>query len=366
MPVPFLDLKKQYSEIKDEIQAAVMSVVESGRYILGENVARLEEELASYCEGSFGVGVASGTDALFLSLRALDLHPGDEVITSPFTFIATAEAISYCGARPVFVDIDPETLNLDPEKIPAKITPKTRVILPVHLFGLAAEMAPIITLAQKYNLKIVEDACQAIGTTYKGKKAGSLGDAGCFSFFPTKNLGGFGDGGMVITSDEQLATRLRMLRNHGSAAQYHHDFIGHNSRLDEIQAAILKIKLRHLEKWIAIRQEHAAIYQESLKNLPVKCPVSPKNGRHTYHQYTILAKDRDKLREYLAGKGIGTMVYYPIILPQQKVYAGMSSPGEFPAAEKAQKEVLSLPISQEITTEQIKEVCQEISNFYDK
>ena len=366
MSVPFFDNKKQHSELRAEIDNAVSSVVNSGRFILGDNVKALEEDLAAFCGAKYGVGVASGTDAIHLALLACGIKQGDEVITTPFTFVATIEAICYIGAKPVFVDIDHKTLNINTDKIKKKINRKTKAILPVHLFGQAADMDPILSLAKENNLKVVEDAAQACGAEYKGKKACSLGDAGCLSFFPTKNLGCFGDGGMIITNSEEVAETAKVLRGHGSKVTYHYDLIGYNSRLDEMQAAILRSKLKHLEKWIKAREEKAAIYEKELSSImEVHKPFVEEGRRHAFNYYTIRAKNRNMLKDHLNSKGIGSMVYYPLSLHLHKAYSFLKYKfGDMPESEAAQEEVLSLPIFPELEEDQIKNVCHEINSFY--
>lgn len=365
MSVPFFDLKRQYQEIGEEINSAIRTVEESAMFILGKNVASLEAEVAGFCGVKHGIGVASGTDALHLSLRALGIGVGDEVITSPFTFVATVEAIFYTGAKPIFVDIDPKTFNIDPKKIKDKVTKNTKAIIPVHLYGQAADMSQIMDLAKNYNLKVVEDSAQAISAEYDGKKACSFGDTACLSFFPTKNLGCFGDGGMVLTSDDKVAESIRMLRGHGAKGTYHYETLGFNSRLDELQAAILRVKLKYLDKWTSKRQKNAALYDALLKD--VNGIESPRalNGKHVFHQYTIRAKARDKLFDFLKSKGIGCMVYYPKSLHLQKAYKSLGHKlGDFPESEKAQSEVLSLPIFPELTDEEVQEVAAAIKLFY--
>ncbi|MBI5166149.1 MAG: DegT/DnrJ/EryC1/StrS family aminotransferase [candidate division NC10 bacterium] len=366
MKIPFLDLKAQYQTIRTEIDAAIQKVVESGHYILGENVRALEREVAKYCGCSYAVGVASGTDALHLSLRALGIGPGDEVITTPFTFIGTAEAIIYTGARPVFVDIEPQTFNIDPNRVedylkkkPSAIShqpsARPKAILPVHLYGQPADMEGIMKLADRYGLKVIEDCAQAIGAEFAQKRVGSFGDAGCLSFYPTKNLAAYGDGGMVVTNDEALYRHIRALRNHGSEGRYDHGEIGYNSRLDELQAAILRVKLRHLEEWTKRRREIASLYTEALPGSGVVTPIEPPDTRGVFHQYTIrIPEGRDRLHQRLGEKGIITMIYYPIPLHLQKAFRGLGyKKGDFPEAERAADEVLSLPIYPELSEEEI-------------
>lgn len=365
MPVPFLDLKRQYIEIKDEINKAISEVEDSCRFILGKNVKALEEEIAAFSGVKYGIGVASGTDALHLSLLACGVGKDDEVITSTFSFVATAEAIAYTGASPVFVDIDAKTFNLDPKKIEEKITKKTKAILPVHLYGQSAEMAAIIDIARKHRLKVVEDAAQAIGAEYDGKRVCSIGDVGCLSFFPTKNLGCFGDGGMVLTNNKEIAEKVKILRGHGSRVTYHYDIIGFNSRLDEIQAAILRVKLKYLNRWSEARTKNAALYNELFKDSKkILPPYKDPKSKHVFNQYTIRVKDRDKLFSFLESKGIGRMVYYPLSLHLQKAFTFLGGKkGDFPESESAEAEVISLPIFPELKEEEIKEVGEAVKSF---
>ncbi len=365
MSIPILDLQGQYRAHKDEIDAAILGVVESGHFVLGPNVKTLESELAAYVGCRHAVGVASGTDALQLALVALGIGPGDEVITTPFTFIATASTISHTGATPVFVDIDPSTFNLNPALVEAAITPRTRAIVPVHLFGQMVEMAPILELARRHGLQVIEDAAQAIGAEENGQRAGSLGDAACFSFYPTKNLGAYGDGGMVMTNDPNLAERIDMLRRQGSKKKYHNEVLGFNSRLDEIQAAVLRVKLRYLDEWAAGRQRVARRYGELLPGLPVQTPYERPGTRHVYHQYTIRAPRRDELQANLKEQGIGTMLYYPVPLHRLPLYAELGyNEGSLPESERAASEVISLPMYPEMTDEQVQEIASAIREFY--
>lgn len=365
MSVQFLNLKQQYANIKTEIDAAVMGVVSSGAYILGPNVTALESEIAQYTGTGFAVGVASGSDALLLSLKAAGVGPGDEVITTPFTFVATVEAIAYLGAKPVFADIDLATYNIDPKSIAAKITPQTKVILPVHLYGYPADMDPIMQLAQKHDLKVVEDCAQAIGARYRNRHVGSFGYAGCFSFFPTKNMGAMGDGGMIITQEKVVADEIKVLRGHGSRKTYFYDEIGYNSRLDEIQAAILRVKLKYISRWNLQRRANAELYGKHLKGLPLILPPHPASHDPAFHQYTIRTKKRDALRQSLKANGITAMIYYPRSLHLQSAYAYLGNrAGAFPNAETADQEVLSLPIHQDLTAADIEEVCRAITAFF--
>lgn len=365
--IPILDLKAQYQAIQDEIGAAIRGVLEGGQFILGPNVKALEQEVARLCGCGHGVGVASGTDALRLAMDALDIGPGDEVITTPFTFIATANTISRAGATPVFVDIEPRTFNLDPGRVERAITERTKAVLPVHLYGQPVDMGPIMELAARYDLAVVEDSAQAVGALYQGLPVCSFGAIGCLSFFPTKNLGAYGDAGMAVTNRPDLAGRLDVLRRHGGRVKYHHERVGYNSRLDELQAAILRVKLRYLEQWTAGRRRVAARYSEllALTGLPVMAPYVAPNVQHVYHQYTIRASRRDELQAFLKQRGIGTMIYYPVPLHLQEIYAPLGlGLGSFPEAERAAAEVLSLPMYPELADEQIDRIVRAIVEFY--
>lgn len=368
MKVPMLDLTEQYQTLKEEIGIALEDVMTKAHFILGSNVKKLEKDIADYSNAKYGVGVANGSDALHLSLLACGIEAGDEVITTPFTFFATAGAISRIGAVPVFVDIDSKTFNIDPNQIEEKITEKTKAIIPVHLYGQMAEMGPIAELARKYRLAIIEDAAQAIGAKYKDKHVGELGTTATISFFPTKNLGAYGDAGMVITSDEGIAEKLRVLRVHGSKPKYYHHKLGYNSRLDELQAAILNVKFRYLDHWNELRREKALIYtqliQEQLGD-QVITPYEEEYNYHIYHQYTIRVSNRDQLQIYLKEHGIETMVYYPLPLHLQPVFANLGyREGDFPKAEKASKEALSLPMFPELKQEQQEYVVNKIVEFF--
>ncbi len=372
MPIPMTDLKTQYASIKGEVDAAIQQVIESGRFILGPEVEAFEKEMASYCGAKFAIGVASGTDALILSLIACGVKPGDEVITSPFTFIATAEAITQCNAVPVFVDIDERTYNIDPAQIEAKITSKTRAIIPVHLYGQPAKMEAVLELCNRYNLKIIEDCAQALGAEYKDKKVGSIGDTGCLSFFPAKNLGAYGDGGMVVTSDSQIAEVVQTLRQHGSRTSYYHIMPGFNSRLDALQAAILRVKLKYLDNWNNLRRQKASLYTQLLSEIDgIEPPYIAEHVKPSANYYTIRLRnrsiDRNKLREYLGSMGIDTAVYYPLSLHLQEAYIPLGyKPGDFPESELAQEQVLSLPMFPELSQEQIVEVVNGIEGFISK
>ncbi len=362
MQIPILDLTAQYKSIKSEIDAAVMKVVESQHFILGPEVVAFESEVAAYCGTKYAVGVASGTDALILALKALDIGPGDEVITTPFTFFATAESISIVGAKPVFVDVDPKTYCINPELIEGKITKKTKAIIPVHLFGQCADMDRILEIAKLNNLKVIEDTAQAMGATYKGKQAGSMGDIGCLSFFPSKNLGGFGDGGMIITDNKELADKARMLRVHGSTIRYIHSAIGMNSRLDAFQAAILRVKLKYLNKWLEDRRKVAKYYDENLKGLPVTMPYVPSYNIHTYHLYVLRVKPSpETLAKALNNAGIEARTYYPVSLHLQECYKNLGfKKGAFPESESASPETLAIPIYPELDTEKLSIIVKQI------
>ena len=360
MNIPMVDLKQQYLALRNEIDSSLKDVLESTQFILGPNVRALEEEVAAYCGVRHAISVASGTDALHLALRGAGIGPGDEVITSPFTFIATAEAICYQGAEPVFVDIDPETFNLDVSLIEKAINSNTKAILPVHLFGQPADLTPIRELCSKYDLKLIEDCAQSFGAEYGGVKSGAFGDAGCFSFFPSKNLGCYGDGGMIVCDDDQLAADIRTLRNHGSRERYHHNMIGFNSRLDEMQAVILRVKLQRIDEFNRLRRRNAHLYSELLTNSGVTPPHEDGKGVHVYHQYTIKSLQRDKIHQALTAAGIASAVYYPIPLHQQEVFCERYAGVSLPNAEEVAGEVLSLPMYPELTTEQINRVCAAI------
>jgi dTDP-4-amino-4,6-dideoxygalactose transaminase len=358
MNVPFLDLKAQYGSIREEVDAAVREVFDGTAFAGGPFVARFEKEFAAFCGTRFAAGVGSGTDALWMALMALGIGPGDEVITVPDTFIATAEAISVCGARPVFVDVDPVTYNMDPSKLEAAITRKTKAVIPVHLFGQMADMDPILEIARERKLSVIEDASQAHGAEYKGRKAGSLGDAGCFSFYPGKNLGACGEAGAVVTGNEELDRKIRMLRDHGQARKYHHAVVGWNARMDGIQGAVLGVKLRHLPAWNEGRRRNAGIYGEVLRG--VNGIVTPKEAayaRHVYHIYAIRVPDRDRLIAALAGKDIHCGIHYPVPLHLTEAYGYLGfGRGAFPVAEQLASEFVSLPMFPELTREQIESV----------
>lgn len=367
MAVPQFDLTRQYKKIEREVEAKVHETLASGAYILGPALVNFEKSFAEYNEVKYAFGVASGTDALLLALRAADIKPGDEVITTAFTFFATAEVIAILGAKPVFADIKLDNYNIDPEDIARKITPRTKAIMPVHLFGLPCNMDPILKLAKEHNLVVIEDCAQAVGAQYKGKKAGSFGDFGCFSFFPTKNLGCCGDGGAIITNREEMAEKIRMLRVHGSKKKYYHEFLGYNSRLDTIQAAILEVKLKHLDEWIESRRSIANFYNSSLRDIVIQVPEEQIDTFHVYHQYTLRVENRDKLVEHLKMKGIGTAIYYPLPLHLQPALKHLGyKPQTLPNTERACEEVISLPIFPELERREMEEVVNAIREFYAK
>jgi dTDP-4-amino-4,6-dideoxygalactose transaminase len=389
MEVPLLDLRAQYATIKDKVRAAVDEVFESQRFILGAHVDALEKEVAQLCGAKFAVGVASGTDALLLSLKALGVGPGDSVITAPFTFFATAGTIVNLGARPIFVDINDAGYAMDPERLSSflvrectynlttrRLVHKTsnttiKALVPVHLYGQCADMDEILAVAQRYDLPVVEDACQALSANYKGRSAGAIGDLGCFSFFPSKNLGGAGDGGMVISSNPQLAEKVRLLRTHGAHPKYYHAIVGFNSRLDELQAAVLRVKLPYLRQWSESRHENAIRYGEGFEEAgllsSITTPSILPDRSHIFHQYVIRCKERDPLQAFLKARGIGTEIYYPVSLHEQECfrYLGYSA-ADLPRSHAASKETLALPIYPELTEEQRSYVVRSIAAFYEK
>ena len=369
MKVPLLDLQVQYQGLRDELLAAVTRVMDSQRFVLGSEGRALEEELARYTTSEFAIGCASGSDALLLALMALDIKAGDEVITTPFSFFATASAITRLGARPVFVDIDPLTYNIDPAAVAAAFTSRTRAIMPVHLYGQCADMDTLLELGQRYQVPIIEDAAQAIGAEDAGRRAGSMGLIGCFSFYPTKNLGGAGDGGLLTTNDPALAERLKILRVHGGAIEYRHSEVGINSRLDELQAAVLRVKLTQLDHWSDFRRENAKRYDEMLgesePGITLITPHVRKKVRHIFHQYVVrVPEHRDDLVKHLANNGVGTGIYYPIPLHRQTCFADLGyKEGEFPEAERAARETMALPIYPELTKSQQRHVVDSLVNF---
>ncbi|MGA2915463.1 MAG: DegT/DnrJ/EryC1/StrS family aminotransferase [Sedimentisphaerales bacterium] len=352
MQVPLLDLKSQYAKIKKDVLKSIEEVLDSQVCIGGPKVAELEKQIAAISDCKFGVGVSSGTDAILGSLMSLDIGRGDEVITTPFTFFATAGCIVRVGAKPVFVDIDPGTYNINPSLIEKAITKKTKAIMPVHLYGQMAEMDPIMEIAKKHNLYVIEDAAQSISSTYKGRKAGSVGTCGCFSFFPSKNLGGIGDGGMIVTNDEKLAVKMKVMRDHGQRPTYYYNFVGGNFRLDPIQAAALLVKLPYLDGWSAARRRNAEYYNKKFAGTAVKTPYIHPDCVTVYNQYVIRAPNRDKLAEHLKKNDIGCAIYYPMPLHLQKCFGNLGQkPGDFPESEKAANEVLALPVYPELTDE---------------
>lgn len=361
--IPPLDLKAQYASIHAEVMAAINAVLESQQFVLGPQVSALESEVAEYCGARFAVGVASGTDALILALHAAGVGPGDEVLLPAFSFIASADTVSLLGAKPVFADIRPDTFNVDADQLARLITSRTKAIMPVHLYGQPADMDPVLALAQKHGLKIVEDNAQAIGARYKGKRTGSMGDYGCISFFPSKNLGAYGDGGMILTNSTASPEHLRVLRNHGSAKKYYSTEQGWNSRLDEVQAAILRVKLRHLDAWGAARRSKATSYDRLLSRIAgVVTPAVSPWAEHVYHQYTIRVPQRDHVQKSLAAHGIASTVYYPTPMHLQPVYSSLGyKPGDLPESERAAAEVLSLPIYPELTESQIARVAEALA-----
>lgn len=361
--IPMVDLKRQYRLLKDEIDRAVQEVLDGAQFILGPNVARLEEEVAAYHDVPYAVGVANGTDALLMALRACGIGSGDEVITTPFTFIATAEVIVQLSAVPVFVDIVPETFNIDPEKIEEKITDNTRAIIPVHLFGHPADMDRIMELARRYDLVVIEDCAQAFGADYKGRKVGTFGHCGCFSFFPSKNLACYGDGGMVISGDEGIAAAVRMLRNHGSETRYYHDVLGYNSRLDELQAAIVRVKLKRIDEFNELRRHNAERYGSGITRNDIILPVEIEGTTHVYHQFTLRSLDRDTIAKRLHDMDIASAVYYPVPLHMQKAFAPLGAPSRgLPISEAFAGEVLSVPMFPELTDDEIHAICHVINH----
>ena len=377
MEVSLLNLKRQYQSIKEGIDEAIKRVVESQYFIMGEEVKKFENEIADYCGVKYAIGVASGTDALLLSLRAAGVGDGenDKVITTPFTFFATVGAIVNAGGTPVFVDIDPETYNLDPEELKRLLTSDSRLstqikaLIPIHLYGQVADMDPIMEISERYGITVIEDAAQAIGAEYKHRKAGTIGDFGIFSFFPSKNLGGYGDGGMVITNDDELAEKVKNLRAHGSTKSYYHEMVGYNSRLDALQAAVFSVKLTYLDEWSASRAENARYYTEALSNIDAIIPPTVSDYcNHIYHQYTIRTTDgrRDELQRHLKEQGIGTKVYYPLPLHLQGCFKDLGyKEGDFPVSEEASRQVLSLPIYPELKQEEMDYVVKQIRDFFE-
>ncbi len=373
MNIPLLDLKLQYAEIKNELRPMLDEILETQMCVLGKNVRGLEEELASYCGAKYAVGLASGSDALLIAMMALGIGRGDKVLTTPFTFFATAGCIYRLGAVPVFIDIEPGSFNIDPVKLNEYLEkhgndPSVKAVMPVHLYGMCADMDSIMAIAGKYNLKVIEDCAQSIGALYKGKQSGTIGDFGCLSFYPTKNLGAAGDGGMIITNCGEYADKVRLLRDHGARQRYYYDFVGLNSRLDEIQAAVLRVKLKKLNSWLEQRVANAELYNELLADVSqVRTPAVTDGCTHTYHQYVIRTENRDELKKHLDENGIGNAIFYPLSLHTQKCFETLGyKQGDFPESEKAAAEVLALPVFAGLTKEQIRTVCETIAGFYRK
>jgi dTDP-4-amino-4,6-dideoxygalactose transaminase len=370
--VPLLDLKAQYQTIRAEVQEAIEQVIESQNFILGPEVKALEQEIAAYSQCAYGIGVSSGTDALLAALMAIGLNPGDEVITTSYSFFSTASSIMRLGGKPVFIDIDPKTYNIDPSNIPSAITPRTRAIIPVHLFGQMADMDPIIEIAEHYHLYVIEDAAQAIGAEYNGKRAGSIGNMGCLSFFPSKNLGAFGDAGMVITNDQALADYVALIRNHGHRPKYYNKVVGGNFRMDAIQAAVLRVKLKYLDIWTSARQRNAQIYRNLFEQFgmldgTISSPYDVGYGRHIYHQFVIRTQDRNALMAYLKASEIGSAIYYPVPLHLQECFFNLGYHlGDLPQSELAALENLALPIYPELTTEMQRFIVNTIDQFFSK
>jgi len=363
--IPFVDLKAQYQSIKTEIDEAVSRVLESTQFILGKEVEAFEEDFALYCQSRYAMGVNSGTSALHLALLAADVGPGDEVITVPFTFAATTAAVCYTGARPVFVDIDPRSRLMDATKIEEAITPRTKAILPVHLYGQCADMTPIMEVARRHNLVVIEDAAQAHGAYYKGHRAGSIGDMACFSFYPGKNLGAYGEGGAVVTGNADYASKIRALRDHGQSRKYMHDMIGYNYRLEGIQGAVLRVKLGYLDEWNAARRAHAERYRQLLADTGVGLIEEMDYGSMVYHIFPVFTSRRDELHEHLKSLHVSTGIHYPIALHQQPAYANLGyRAGDFPHSEMASAETLSLPMYAELSSDAISRVAESVANFF--
>jgi dTDP-4-amino-4,6-dideoxygalactose transaminase len=364
-PVPYLDLKAQLKPLRAELDAAIARTLDNCSFCLGPDVAQFEKDFAKFCGAQFALGFNSGTSALHVAMRLLNVGPGDEVITTPYTFIATSWAISYCGAKPVYVDIDEATFNLDPKKLEAAITPRTKAVLPVHLYGQPFDVGAIAAICKKHNLPFVEDAAQAHGAKYQGKMVGTFGAVSCFSFYPAKNLGACGEGGALVTNDPALAARAKSLREHGSTVRYHHDEVGYNYRMEGLQGAVLGVKLKHLESWTRGRQRVAARYAELLKDTPLQLPAVTPGNESAWHLYTVRSPRRDELKQHLDANGIGNAVHYPMPLHLQKAYAHLGhKPGDFPVAEKASREVLSLPMFPELTDAQIQRVADVVKGFF--
>ncbi len=364
MNVPFVDLRAQYRAIADEVRPKVETVMANADFILGQDVISFEEEFAAYCGVSYGIGLDSGTSALELSLRACDIGEGDEVITVANTFFATTAAITYVGAKPILVDVDPLTYNMDVSRLEEVLSDRTKAIIPVHLCGQPADMDPIMELAERKGLWVIEDACQAHGARYKGRRAGSMGHASCFSFYPSKNLGGYGDGGIVVTNDEKIDERVRMLRDYGQRKKYHHLIVGYNRRLDTLQAAVLRVKLHHLDEWNEARRRHAHLYGQLLKDTKITLPFNAEYSEHVYYLYVVQSEHRDGLRQWLGAKGIITGIHFPVPIHLQPAYNHLGySQGDFPVTEAYARRTLSLPMFPELTKEQIESVAEAIRRF---
>ncbi len=364
MNIPMVDLKAQYHSLKTEMDAAVLRVLEESSFIMGPDVKRLEEEISRYMEVRHAIAVGSGTEALHIALMAAGIGPGDEVIVPTFTFIATSEVVALLGAKPVFADIDAATFNIDPADVEKKITDRTKALIPVHLYGQSADMDRIMEIAKRHTLLVVEDCAQAMGATWKGIKVGTIGDVGCLSFFPSKNLGGYGDGGMIVTNRDDIGEKAKAIRVHGSSKKYFHHLLGLNSRLDTLQAAILRVKLPHLDRWNEMRRTAAAAYDRALEGTPFITPKVAPDAHHVYHQYTIRTPLRNDLQEFLKEKGVASMIYYPLCLHHQEVYRGGGAPlCSLPVAERAQDEVLSLPMCPDLTPEQVAYVAGALMEF---
>jgi dTDP-4-amino-4,6-dideoxygalactose transaminase len=362
--IPLVDLKKQYESIKDEIDAAISEVVQGCHFILGEQVEAFESDFADYCQTRFAFGVNSGTSALHLALLAAGVGPSDEVITVSFTFIASAAAITYTGATPVFVDVDPETCTIDPNKIEAAITPRTKAIMPVHLYGSCADMDPILEIARRHNLIVIEDAAQAHGAEYKGRRAGSIGQLACFSFYPGKNLGAYGEAGAVVTNDERFVDVIKQLRDQGQSSKYYHERVGYNYRMEALQGAVLGVKLKHLDEWTAERRRHADVYQRELADAGPRLIAEPANCKSVHHVFPLFVVERDEMRDYLQAAGISTGIHYPIPVHLQRAYLDLGyKAGELPHTERLSREMLSLPMYPELNSEELTHITDSVREF---
>lgn len=365
MNIQMVDTKNQYLKIKKEVDSAIQAVIDSTQFIQGPAVKQFESNIEKYLGSKYAIGCASGTDALQIAMMALGIKPGDEILTTPFTFVATTETIAILGARPVYVDIDPKTFNIDVNKIEAHITPKTRAIMPVHLYGQPVEMNKVMEIAKKHKLYVIEDAAQALGSEYNGKKICTIGDIGCISYYPSKNLGAFGDAGMMSTDNEEIAEKIRMIIAHGSKKKYYHEVLGVNSRLDSIQAAILDVKLKHLDEYCNARREAAAKYNERFKGV-IETPFEMSNSKHIFHQYSIRVKRRNEMMEFLKDNGIPSMIYYPVPLHLQEAYKYDYKPGDYPVSEEIAADIISLPMHTELTDEQINYIADKVLEFNSK